>query len=1116
MNIKKLFVLFVLVFTSSALNAQDSIHHKKVCDTDEGEIYVGEVEYGKIEFVRSDGWHGDILQETSSHLIGDSVFFMPGLRFEKGLLNNIDLLLDNHNKPSVGHHKVRKAYYPSGITNTAREYGVYFNVELPVEHSTLSKSVTMTFSKIVQSHIKEMWNFEGHPLGLFCAENGQIADLLCDYYGKEVVSNIYNLRLEEEIPVTNRQTRYFFFQPQFQSSELISYFFYTEDMGSLMGHEQPYSQYITFNKETGDVLKLEDIIAEEYKIELAELVVEKMRLWYNMINSKDLSLAEYKHYLANETGSLMSTASQWSWNKNGELEHTESNNVFDIENFSIPVPGLTDEGLIFIYQPYEVDAFVSGTYYITVPYAEIKSWMKINEPDFSEFQHHGLTPVFESDASKDNSYYEALFRRDYQNALKLMQIEEETVDSEIERIKLYHSMAIAYYYIGDFENAAKYDGYGIAVMNKTFGDNCTIEYESDELESFEDMKSRAFELIANDNVIEGCELLEYTASLMFDESKTSNKQFESINLSDEAMDILNIAGLFYLEIEARERVQKILNLIEQHELVFRRDVELNSLLLKIRYEESNPYVDIDTVISLCQTASDKAKNYLKSSLLSSTEEERQKLWRIYQGLFLKELPRIAHKHKTYNLSCIAYDALLFGKGYLLSASRSIRQIILDSGNNEALSMFDKLQNEKNEFEELKHKGNSAVYLLKERNVKINELERKLAEKAGEYKDYLNRTNVSWKDISQNLKQDEIAVEFYLKEEDGLNHYNAMIVGNGWKSPVSVNLLISKDNLSTYFTEDIEDHCSSFWDSIICDVEEVKTIYFSPIGELNNYPLEIAEEKLGIRFIRLSSTREIIEKREKNHVFKGVLCGGLNYGSDMDISPIHAFSQRGAINEISYLKGSLKEVNDIEEIIKESSKKWEIKSLTGAMGTEDAIKALSGFQYSIMHFATHGFYFQETLQERWGVQVINENDALSRCGLCLSGAKELKKENLSEFDELDGLLTAREISYLDFGKLNLVSLSACETALGDITGDGVFGLQRGFKKAGAQSILMSLWKVDDEATCLLMTKFYKNWIGEGKTKHDALELAKQSVRSHKEKGWDNPKYWAAFVLLDALD
>jgi CHAT domain-containing protein len=64
--------------------------------------------------------------------------------------------------------------------------------------------------------------------------------------------------------------------------------------------------------------------------------------------------------------------------------------------------------------------------------------------------------------------------------------------------------------------------------------------------------------------------------------------------------------------------------------------------------------------------------------------------------------------------------------------------------------------------------------------------------------------------------------------------------------------------------------------------------------------------------------------------------------------------------------------------------------------------------------------------------------------------------------------------------------------------------------------MSLWPVDDAATCLLMTEFYQNWIGKGKTMYDALELAKQMVRSHKEKGWDNPKFWSSFVLLDTLN
>ena len=62
--------------------------------------------------------------------------------------------------------------------------------------------------------------------------------------------------------------------------------------------------------------------------------------------------------------------------------------------------------------------------------------------------------------------------------------------------------------------------------------------------------------------------------------------------------------------------------------------------------------------------------------------------------------------------------------------------------------------------------------------------------------------------------------------------------------------------------------------------------------------------------------------------------------------------------------------------------------------------------------------------------------------------------------------------------------------------------------------MSLWKVDDDATRLLMTEFYKHWMS-GMSKHDALEKAKQAVRTHPGKDWSDPKYWAAFILLDGV-
>jgi CHAT domain-containing protein len=139
--------------------------------------------------------------------------------------------------------------------------------------------------------------------------------------------------------------------------------------------------------------------------------------------------------------------------------------------------------------------------------------------------------------------------------------------------------------------------------------------------------------------------------------------------------------------------------------------------------------------------------------------------------------------------------------------------------------------------------------------------------------------------------------------------------------------------------------------------------------------------------------------------------------------------------------------------------------------------------------------------------------MSCSGLLFAGANSaLSPRRNAEIPEGadDGILTAKEISRLDFQGLDMVILSACQTGLGAITGEGVFGLQRGFKKAGAQTIIMSLWSVADESTELLMTEFFKN-LTAGQSKRAAFLTAVQTVR---EK-YPNPLYWAAFVMVDAI-
>ena len=152
----------------------------------------------------------------------------------------------------------------------------------------------------------------------------------------------------------------------------------------------------------------------------------------------------------------------------------------------------------------------------------------------------------------------------------------------------------------------------------------------------------------------------------------------------------------------------------------------------------------------------------------------------------------------------------------------------------------------------------------------------------------------------------------------------------------------------------------------------------------------------------------------------------------------------------------------------------------------------------------------------------------RSGLLFSGAQNTFFHKVIPEGVDDGILTAQEVSNIDLRGLDLVVLSACQTALGEISGEGVFGLQRGFKMAGAQSIIMSLWSVSDKATQDMMTEFYKAYNPDINNKREAFFIAQKFVKEHdsdytysndEDKDLELRKthpHWAAFILLDAIE
>lgn len=179
--------------------------------------------------------------------------------------------------------------------------------------------------------------------------------------------------------------------------------------------------------------------------------------------------------------------------------------------------------------------------------------------------------------------------------------------------------------------------------------------------------------------------------------------------------------------------------------------------------------------------------------------------------------------------------------------------------------------------------------------------------------------------------------------------------------------------------------------------------------------------------------------------------------------------------------------------------------------------------SIIHVSTHGFFLADQKRDERrpisGGELFGsggsprdvENPMLCS-GLVFAGANEALLQGRPPEGLDDGILTAYDVARMDLRNTDLVVLSACETGLGEVNGsEGVFGLQRAFRLAGAQALLMSLWQVPERATTELLTRFYQNWLVAKMPRRAALEEAQKWMRGRS--GYSSPFYWAGFVLLE---
>ena len=522
---------------------------------------------------------------------------------------------------------------------------------------------------------------------------------------------------------------------------------------------------------------------------------------------------------------------------------------------------------------------------------------------------------------------------------------------------------------------------------------------------------------------------------------------------------------------------------------------------------------------------------------------------VHNRLDLDVIPSIAVQFPN-STKCVqnAYNAILATKNLSLRTNLDIASYIRDLGDDAISTRYNDILRKN---KELQVATDSLVYEKIKTDIDIAEQELYNSLKTkGAYDSILS---YEWNDVRDMLQYDDIAIEFvkcnYIKKES----YIALLLRKDWSEPKLVELSDDKyfqslvglnpdtkewrkdDNTKQkLINEYYQAGYNLIWSKLEPYINEGDNVYFSPMGLLYQMNIDVFQDASGKRanekwnLYRVSSTRELCMEKPEIELSSAALYGNLTYEMDSTAMVAQSRAYRRADNYTptrgfvmdstmragwNKLPATSSEISTIQSTMQANGIETAVYTLDE--GTEESFKALSGKKTPIIHIATHGFFYKDeetkgkAFFETLSMSHNNQPDnSLKRSGLILAGAQKAWLGEPIPDDVEDGILLAEEIATMDLTGTDLVVLSACETGLGEITSEGVFGLQRAFKKAGVQTLIMSLWAVEDEATSLFMREFYKQWLG-GKSRHDAF-IATQKFMQNK---YADPYYWAGFIMLD---
>ncbi len=488
-------------------------------------------------------------------------------------------------------------------------------------------------------------------------------------------------------------------------------------------------------------------------------------------------------------------------------------------------------------------------------------------------------------------------------------------------------------------------------------------------------------------------------------------------------------------------------------------------------------------------------------------------------------------------TCFNYQ--LFLKSLLLNNNISSRRQILNNSDTNLVNLYNKWLYSKQQLSARYRdvNNNDNHWNVSDLEIEADKLEQQLKNKTTLF---AQNKIINFNDIKNKLQANEAAVNIIRaqKANDTVVEYAAFIVKKNSTEPILVKITNSK-KFENDFVKEYSDKMENkkedklsynrFWKQINSQLSGITKIYLSPDGIYNQVNLFTLQNPVTQKYVLdeiaislLPNLTYIFNDNSTNPSKTAELFGFPDYEYDFSkkenkkqvtpsLTPMLAMSRFG-FSELPPLPGTKTEIENISTSLQNN--KWQIHIYTKEKASEEQLKKVNSPK--VLHIATHGFFLKNVMDSEdesiLGFEATKlKQNPLLRSGIMMAGASIVARDTTNTNFEQDGIFTAYEASLLNLNNTDLVVLSACETGLGvDLNNQGVFGLQRAFYIAGAKNLIMSLWVVDDDATQILMSEFYKEW-GTDPAKENISKAFKKAQLEVRKK-YPHPYYWGAFTLL----